>query len=273
MTVENPFSQTFQEEFRQMKEAVQILLSSLGEDKRTFGQMFDRLGGRAEQYVLFCDILSGRLKGEKANEESEDNGPVDPDDPDNPDEPDDPGERRGYRRRADGDDKEEEESGRYVITPAFDFYQDILELEEDTEIPFAQLLTRLQVPSFVSSMFNSRGKLVAKNSCDFRYKKGKDRSERMRNLHGVFAPNNTDETEIPGNVVVQPLRPANEENGIGAVPVVFTRIGGKTHIGIYGKNDLEVSCSTLGATEDSAARMRVASKRWRGLKAFRVGQR
>tara|TARA_R100001015_G_C4621790_1_gene179070 strand:+ start:66 stop:941 length:876 start_codon:yes stop_codon:yes gene_type:complete len=291
MTVENPFSQNFQEEFRQLQEAVRILTANIGEDKRSFGQMFDRLGGRAEQYILFCDVISGRLKGEQQNEETEDNEPVNPegdgdggippidppdggDDPDlPPDYPDDPDAPGGqYRRRSDSED-EDEESGRYVITPAFDFYQDILELEEDEEVPFAQLFRRLKVPPFVRKAFSDEGKVVAKNSCDFRYKKQEPEGERMRNLHGVFAPNNTDETEIPGNVVVQPLRPSGEDNGIGAVPVVFTRIGSKTHIGIYGKNDLEVSCSTLGATEESAARMRVANKRWRGLRAFEVGKR
>lgn len=296
MTVENPFSQNFQEEFRQLQEAVRILTSNISEDKRSFGQMFDRLGGRAEQYILFCDVLSGRLKGEPKNEETEDNEPIEPggdddggippidppdgeddsdlppDYPDDPDAPGAPGGQRVYRRRSDSDD-DDAESGRYVITPAFDFYQDILELEEGDQIPMSVLLTRLKVPAFVRKAFNDEGKVVAKNSCDFRYKKQEAQSDRMRNLHGVFAPNNTDETQIPGNVVVQPLRPSSEENGVGAVPVVFTRIGSKTHIGIYGKNDLEVSCSTLGSTEESAAKMRAANKRWRGLKAFEVGKR
>jgi hypothetical protein len=279
MTVENPFSQNFQEEFRQLQEAVRILTAGINEDKRSFGQMFDRLGGRAEQYILFCDVISGRLKGEQANEETEDNEPVIPEEdgdgglpPDYPDDPDAPGAQRGYRRRSDSDE-EEEESGVYVITPAFDFYQDILGLVEDEEVPFADLFRRLQVPPFVRKAFNDAGKVVAKNSCDFRYKKQEREGDRMRNLHGVFAPNNTDETEIPGNVIVQPLIPSSENNGVGAVPAVFTRIGNKTHIGIYGKNDLEVSCSTLGAVEEEAAKMRVANKRWRGLRAFEVGKR
>ena len=122
------------------------------------------------------------------------------------------------------------------------------------------------MPKFVLDQFED-GRTTARNICDTNYKEATTgNKDVVRNLHGVAAPNNPDDTNIPGNVAILPLAVRNPGGGIGGVPVIFTRGEfGRVHIGLYGKNDLQVSCSQTIDPEGMARQMQKANKRWRDL--------
>mgnify|MGYP003110079348 CR=1 FL=1 len=230
MPSSNPFSEEFQRKFDELTRTVELLESRIGESQRSFGQLFDRVGGgdATNQFILFCYIASGSLN--------------------NPDAP------------------EDDDSGTYVLVPAFDFYGSLFEPGEAEGAPFDKMMKRIGVPKFVLDQFED-GRTTARNICDTNYKEATTgNKDVVRNLHGVAAPNNPDDTNIPGNVAILPLAVRNPGGGIGGVPVIFTRGEfGRVHIGLYGKNDLQVSCSQTIDPEGMARQMQKANKRWRDL--------
>ena len=56
MSVKNPFSEEFQRKFEELSRSVELLESRIGESQRSFGQLFDRVGGgdATNQFILFC---------------------------------------------------------------------------------------------------------------------------------------------------------------------------------------------------------------------------
>lgn len=230
MPSRNPFSEEFQRKFDELSRTVELLASRIGESQRSFGQLFDRVGGgdATNQFILFCYIASGGLN-----------------DPENPD---------------------DEDAGFYVVQPAFDYYESLFEPGELDGATFEELMKRIGVPQFVLDQFDNN-QTTARNICDTNYKAPTTGNKQIvRNLHGVAAPNNPDDTSIPGTVRVLPLAVRNPENGVGGVPVIFTRGEfGRVHVGLYGKNDLDVSCSQTTDPEGLARRMQNANKRWKDL--------
>ena len=230
MPSKNPFSEEFQRKFDDLSRTVELLASRVGESQRSFGQLFDRVGGgdATNQFILFCYIQSGGLN-----------------DPDAP---------------------EDKDSGTYVLVPAFDFYDSMFAPGEAEGASFDEMMRRIGVPKFVLDQFDG-GQTSARNICDTNYKAaGSSSQDVVRNLHGVAAPNNPDNTSIPGNVAILPLAVRNPDSGVGGVPVIFTRGEfGRVHVGLYGKNDLQVSCSQTNEPEGLARQMQKANKRWRDL--------
>ena len=232
MSVKNPFSDEFQRKFEELSRSVELLESRIGESQRSFGQLFDRVGGgdATNQFILFCYIASGSLN-----------------DPDAP---------------------EDKETGIYVLAPAFDFYDSLFEPGEKEGASFDDMMKRIGVPKFVLEQFDN-GQTTARNICDANYKAPTTgKPDLIKNLHGVSAPNNPKDTSIPGTVSVLPLAVRNPDSGVGGVPVIFTRGEfGRVHVGLYGKNDLQVACAQTSGpdAEGLARRMQNANKRWRDL--------
>ena len=153
-----------------------------------------------------------------------------------------------------------------VLKPAFDFYDSLFEEGEQEGMPFEDMMKRIGVPRFVLEQFDNE-QTTARNICDTNYKAPTtENRDVVNNLHGVAAPNDPNDTEIPGVVQVLALAVRNPDSGVGGVPVIFTRgAEGSVHIGLYGKNDLQVACSQTIDPEGLARRMQNANTRWKKL--------
>ena len=266
----NPFSKNFENDYNLLVERVAELERATEEARRVSGTMYDRIGegGGSEQFILFCNIKSGDPTAiESEKEEPEGDGDENP------------------------PKEEEDELPRtfYVIEPAIKFYrtlfQPIQSEEEDeqglrrygprqgvdgeeeeppTPLPDAAgLLREIGAPLWLRSEMED-GTFIGENACDFRYKpQGEAEGSVMKNLHGVHAPNDPAVSGNFGVINVRPLENPAPQNGIGCVPVVFTKTLKGVHVGIYGKNDLGVSCSEANEEDEGLkARVRGARKRW-----------
>lgn len=239
----NPFSKNFEEDFNKLLERVAELERFADENRRTAGSLFDRLGKGGDenrQFVLFCHILSG----DPTVGDAGDAGLV------------------PNRRRMMVEPEDELPASFYVVEPAIEFYRSLF--GAGINLPTAdELLEKLEAPSWLKSEMQD-GVFIGENCCDYRYKpQANEEGAVVQNLHGVNAPNDPAISGNFGVVNVKPLGNPTPSNGVGGVPVIFTKIRDDVHVGIYGKNDLGVSCAQ--ASEEDAglqARIRGARKRY-----------
>ena len=235
----NPFSKNFEADYNLLLERVAVLESFMEENRRTAGQLFDRLGKGGDdsrQFILFCNIKSGDPTVQGQGFSPDRTQMVDPD--------------------------QDLPESFYVVEPAIEFYRTLF--GAGVNLPSAdELLKKLEAPLWLRTEMEE-GTFIGENACDYRYRPQPEaEGSVVQNLHGVNAPN---EPEISGNagvVNVKPLGNPTPTNGVGCVPVIFTKTRDDVHIGLYGKNDLGVSCAQ--ASEEDAglqARIRGARKRW-----------
>lgn len=278
----NPFSKNFENDYNLLVERVAELERAAEEARRVSGTMYDRLGegGGSEQFILFCNIKSGDPTA--ILDEKEEGKPPEGDEDSNPPE------------------GEEDELPRtfYVIEPAIQYYKYLYQPmvteeeeeqglrrygpsglaedgEEEPPVPLpsaSKLLQNIGAPLWLRSEMEN-GTFIGENACDYRYKpQGDEEGAVMKNLHGVQAPNDPAVSGNFGVINVRPLENPAPSNGIGCVPVIFTRTSRGVHVGIYGKNDLGVSCAQANEeNEGLKARVRGARKRWLSRKSKNMG--
>ena len=235
----NPFSKNFERDYNLLLERVAALEAFADENRRTAGQLFDRIGKGGDdsrQFILFCNIKSGDPTVEGDGLAPDPQQMVDPED--------------------------ELPASFYVVEPAIQFYRTLF--GAGVNLPTAdELLKKLEAPLWLRTEMEE-GTFIGENACDYRYRPQPEaEGSVMQNLHGVNAPNEPSISGNAGVVNVKPLANPTDNNGVGCVPVIFTKTRDDVHVGLYGKNDLGVSCAQ--ASEEDAglqARIRGARKRW-----------
>lgn len=235
----NPFSKNFENDYNLLLERVAELETFADENRRTAGQMFDRIGqggNESRQFILFCNIKSG--------------------------DPTTVGEGVGPEQDGFFDPEDELPESFYVVEPAIEFYRTLFG-QSDTLPSADELLKKLEAPLWLRTEMEE-GTFIGENACDYRYKpQPQQEGAIMKNLHGVHAPNDPEVSGNFGVVNVRPLANPSPSDGVGCVPVVFTKTRDDVHVGIYGKNDLGVSCAQSSEEDEGLkARIRGARKRW-----------